>query len=187
MCQCVTGYPTLRISSFNSCCLRLVKTKKRGCCRPTFSDLSVADSSRQEKKQPHCSSRWPSSGRTSSVQHVADVIFKKWHRWVLVLTRAVVSYSSDRGAKRPQLSELTQTKKKKKIWFKQMFSRFPSLLWLFVKQHNGGFVPAIWSTVKLQLTSRCYANHKPAKWITLSVEGLWTFIVQGFSWQYFVK
>lgn len=50
---------------------------------------------------------------------------------------AVISYSFiGKGGHSYQNLETVQT-----------LSFFPSMLWLFVKQHNSGFVPAIWSTV----------------------------------------
>lgn len=53
-----------------------------------------------------------------------------------------------------------------KIQFKQMFPIFfPSLLWLF-KQHNSGFVSAIWSTVNSSWPVDAMPT-TASKWITL--------------------
>lgn len=61
--------------------------------------------------------------------------------------------------KRPQLSKLLKYDSIKCLFF-------PSLLWLFVKQHNGGFVPAIWSTVKYSWPVDAMPT-TASKWITL--------------------
>ena len=100
---------------------------------------------------------------TQSYHTRRDWRVPKVARYSFTLTHAAVCFAGE---------EATAIKAYK-IWFKQMFSSFlfflkknPSLLWLFVKQHNGGFVPAIWSTVNYSWPVDAMPT-TASKWITL--------------------
>lgn len=91
----------------------------------------------------------------------ASLVFLKMAQYSFTLTHAAISYSF--------AGEEATAIKAFKLWFNQMF-RFTFfihlLLWLCVKQHNGGFVPAIWSTVNYSWPVDAMPT-TASKWITL--------------------
>lgn len=88
-----------------------------------------------------------------------DVLTRVFLKWL-----SVHLFSLTLSFQRPQLLKLF--KKENMIQSCFLFSSFPSLLWLFVKQHNGGFVPAIWSTVNYSWPVDAMPT-TASKWITL--------------------
>lgn len=144
--------------------------KNKSCfCQPTSSDFSRI----LVRKEQLSGNVLHSMRRTFSHQLIhkptytrrdwrVTRVFKKMAQYSFTLTHAAISYSF--------AGEEATAIKAFKLWFKQMF-RFTFifihlLLWLCVKQHDGGFVPAIWSTVNYSWPVDAMPT-TASKWITL--------------------
>ncbi len=89
----------------------------------------------------------------------ASLVFLKWLS-IWLFSFLLLSHTAFLET-RPQLSKLLNCDSDVCFFFLN-----PSLLWLFVKQHNGGFVPAIWSTVNYSWPVDAMPT-TASKWISL--------------------